>query len=123
MTLSLPVALDGTPWLRRMLGKLGVPSLPPGDSSYRALPGGIAAIDQQIGAGHEAAVLAEEEGGGRGDLLRPPDTADGMLRCKRPLRRLQAALAGDEAMGPDGAGREGIDPDVLPGMVEGHDLG
>src|SRR5690242_13451583 len=98
-----------------MLGKLRGASLPPGDSSYRALPGGVAAIDQQIGAGHEAAVLAQEEGGGRGDLLRPSDAPDGVLRRKRPLRRFQAALAGDETMGPHRAGREGVDPDVLSG--------
>src|SRR5215475_10645081 len=106
-----------------MLGKLRGASLPPGDSSYRALPGGVAAIDQQIRAGHEAAVLAEEEGGGRGDLLRPADAADGVLGRKRTLRCFQAALAGDEAMCADRAGRERVDPDVLPGMVEGHDLG
>src|SRR5262245_48461471 len=110
MTLSLPVALDGTPWLRWMLGTLRRASLPSGDSSYRALPCGVAAIDQQIRAGHEAAVLAEEEGGGRGDLLRPADATDGVLRCQGPLRRFQAALAGDEAMSPDRAGREGVDP-------------
>jgi hypothetical protein len=78
---------------------------------------GLAAIDEELGAGHEAGIVGGKEGDRLGDFIRVGDPADRDLGChiiKEPL------LPGGIKTGqPDkGTGADDLDPDAALFEVE-----
>ena len=62
-----------------------VAQLPPTTSAkLDALPGGVPAVDPEVGAGHEAAGVGEQEDGGAAVVLGPAELAQHVLAG--PLR-------------------------------------
>src|SRR5207302_3993625 len=96
----LPVTARSSNWCRR-------------DSDRR-----IAAVDQQVAAGHEARRVAGEKDRGSGDLLRPAKPAGEVLGADLLLRSGKGAVALQRPLGLDRAGRQRIDPDILRGVVD-----
>src|SRR5262245_65635067 len=85
--------------------------------SYRR----VAAVDQEIGAGHEGGVLAGEVDRARGDLVRRAEPAD--KRVVRGARGLERVKVAQVARGLYRPRRQTVDADILSGMVERHRLG
>ncbi len=84
------------------------------------LHGGVAAIDQHVGAGHEAGGVAGEKQRRPRDLIGLAEPHQQMLRPGDAPRLLHVAVAQHQASRFDRAGRKGVDPDVLPGVIDGH---
>src|SRR5262245_43429937 len=83
---------------------------------HRAVPGTsdrrIAAVDQQVGASHEARGVARKIEGSAADLLGLAETTDRMLRHRLSASVRHAAVPERDALGLDGAGRQRVDADV-----------
>src|SRR5262245_65964109 len=82
---------------------------------------GVAAVDQEIGAGHEGGLLAGEVHRARGDLVRRAETAD--KRVVRGARSVQRVEVAQVARGLHRSRRQAVDAYILSGMVERHRLG
>src|SRR5712671_6786060 len=77
---------------------------------------GLAAVDEELGAGHEAGIVRGKEGDCLGDLVRIGDPADrdlGRHVVQQPLL-LGGVATGqtDEARGLHGAGADDVDADA-----------
>src|SRR5688572_13625274 len=83
----------------------------------------IAAVDQQVGAGHEARGVARKIEGGASDLLGLAETAYRMLRDRLSASIRHAAVSERDTLRFDGTRRQRVDADVVAGMVHGHHLG
>ena len=89
----------------------------------RALRRVVAAVDQQVGAGHEARRVACKKDGGLGDLVRLAEALQQMLRAGRSPCRFHVAKALHQTIGLDRSRRKRIDPHVLRRVVGRHRLG
>src|SRR5580704_9595877 len=83
---------------------------------------GLAAIDEELGAGHEAGIVGGKEGDRLGDLVRVTDAADrdlGRHVVQQPLL-LGGVRTGqpDKARGLHGTGADDVDPDAALLEVE-----
>ncbi len=89
-------------------------------------PRGDPSVHRQRRAGDEARLVTRQEEDGPGDLLRRADPAQRMLRCPLPLGLLHVAVGSPslvDHVGPHTARADGVDPDRLGGVVEGHGPG
>src|SRR5437016_9390572 len=66
----------------------------------------VAAVDQQVGTGHEARCVAREKHRGSGDLVRLAEPSEQMLRPGYAPRSFHVAEALDQPVGFDRARRE-----------------
>src|SRR5262249_39112562 len=82
---------------------------------------GVAAVDQEIGAGHERRLLAGEVHRASGDLVRHAKTAD--KRVVRGARGVQCVEVAQVTRGLYRSRRQAVDAYILPGMVKRHRLG
>ena len=89
--------------------------------------GGVAAVDQPGGAGDVAGGVGGEEGNDFGDLGGPADPPQGKRCALARETRGDVLAAGLDALqqhrGFDVAGTDGIDPDTLGSVIQGHRLG
>src|SRR5688572_43325 len=83
----------------------------------------IAAVDEQVGAGHEARGVARKIEGRASDLLGLAETSDRVLRHSLSASVRHAAVTERDALGLDGARRQRVDTDVVARVVDGHHLG
>ncbi len=83
----------------------------------------VAAVDQEVGAGHEARRVAGKKDRGLRDFLGLAEPLQQMLRAGRSSRGFHVAEALHQAIGLDRARRQRVHPDVLRGMVGRHRLG
>jgi len=83
----------------------------------------VPAVDQEVGAGHEACAVGGEEQRGLRDFIGFAQAVKQMLRAGGAARLVHAAVAMDHAARRHRAGRERVDPHVVAGVVDRHRLG
>src|SRR6266850_2503530 len=83
---------------------------------------GVAAVDEQIAAGHERRGVAGQIEGGARDLLGQPEPAQQVLGPHVLSRVVHVLPATEHPPGLDGARRDRVGADVLRGVVGGEHL-
>src|SRR5215469_6319828 len=83
----------------------------------------LAAVERDDRAGHERGDRAQQQRDPARHLVRRADAAERDLALQPPVRLREIGGPGGMDRGVDGAGRDAVDPDAVPGEFAGQGLG